>query len=136
MPKTRPGHSCRSALEGVQGVALEAVMPMFKAMVEAAQEITLRMHSQDFDQEGQQGVTQASPYMHTLTTHLNHCRYVDHTSCSCHVSAVYTVRRGWAEGAAGHDNAGAYNQPMGMRVSTSGTRDPTHARNTCRFGHA
>lgn len=65
---------CRNALESVQGVALEAVMPMFKAMVEAAEDIILRLHSEDFGQERQQGMTQASAYMQALITHVNHCR--------------------------------------------------------------
>lgn len=69
---------CRNALESVQGVALEAVMPMFKAMVEAAEDIILRLHSEDFGQERQQGMTQASAYMQALITHVNHCRSVKH----------------------------------------------------------
>ena len=64
----------RAALESIQGVALEAVMPMFKAMVESAEEIILRLHSEDFGQERQQGMTQASAYMQALTAHVNHCR--------------------------------------------------------------
>ena len=51
-------------------------MPMFKAMVEAAEEIILRLHSEDFGQERQQGMTQASAYMQALITHVNHCRSV------------------------------------------------------------
>lgn len=66
---------CRAALESIQGVALEAVMPMFKAMVEAAEDIILRLHIEDFGQEQQQGMTQASAYMQALTAHLNHCRW-------------------------------------------------------------
>lgn len=65
---------CRTALESIQGVALEAVMPMFKAMIEAAEEIILRLHDEDFGQERQQGMTQASAYMQALTAHVNHCR--------------------------------------------------------------
>ena len=67
----------------MQGVALEAVMPMFKAMVEAAEDIILRLHSEDFGQEQQQGMTQASAYMQALTAHVNHCRSAEnHTVLS------------------------------------------------------
>lgn len=65
---------CRAPLEAVQAVAMEAVMPMFKAMVEAAEDIILRLHSEGFADVGQQGMTQASAYMQALTTHLAHCR--------------------------------------------------------------
>jgi hypothetical protein len=65
---------CRAPLQAVQAVAIEAVMPIFKAMVEAAEEIILRLHSEGFADEGQQGMTQASAYMQALTTHLTHCR--------------------------------------------------------------
>jgi len=64
----------RAPLQAVQAVAIEAVMPIFKAMVEAAEEIILRLHSEGFADEGQQGMTQASAYMQALTTHLTHCR--------------------------------------------------------------
>ena len=68
---------CRRApLEAVQAVAIEAVMPIFKAMVEAAEDIILRLHSEGFADEGQQGMTEASAYMQALTTHLTHCRSV------------------------------------------------------------
>ena len=69
---------CRVPLQAVQAVAIEAVMPIFKAMVEAAEEIILRLHSEGFADEGQQGMTQASAYMQALNTHLTHCR-----SCLC-----------------------------------------------------
>ena len=65
---------CRAPLQAVQAVAIEAVMPVFKAMVEAAEEIILRLHSEGFADEGQQGMTEASAYMQALTTHLTHCR--------------------------------------------------------------
>lgn len=64
----------RAPLQAVQAVAIEAVMPIFKAMVEAAEEVILRLHSEGFADEGQQGMTQASAYMQALTTHLTHCR--------------------------------------------------------------
>lgn len=71
----------RAPLDAVQGVAMEAVMPIFKAMVEAAEEIILRLHSESFGEGGQQGMTQASAYMQALTSHLTHCRS---TYPSCH----------------------------------------------------
>jgi len=70
-------------LEAVQAVAVEAVMPIFKAMVEAAEEIMLRLHSEGFADEGQQGMTQASAYMQALTTHLTHCRSLLYLSSPC-----------------------------------------------------
>ena len=63
-------------MEAIQGVAMEAVMPIFKAMVEAAQDIILCLHSESFGEQGQQGMTQASAYMQALTSHLAHCRYM------------------------------------------------------------
>ena len=39
---------CRVPLEAVQSVAVEAVMPIFRAAVDAAEQHVLRMHSQDF----------------------------------------------------------------------------------------
>lgn len=50
-------------------------MPIFKAMVEAAEEIILRLHTESFAEQSQQGMTQASAYMQALTSHLTHCRY-------------------------------------------------------------
>jgi len=58
-------------------------MPIFKAMVEAAEEIMLRLHSEGFADEGQQGMTQASAYMQALTTHLTHCRSLLYLSSPC-----------------------------------------------------
>ena len=55
---------------------MEAVMPIFKAMVEAAEEVILRLHTESFAEGGQQGMTQASAYMQTLTSHLTHCRCI------------------------------------------------------------
>lgn len=64
----------RAPLEAIQSVAMEAVMPIFKAMVEAAEEIILRLHNESFAEQGQQDMTQASAYMQALTSHLTHCR--------------------------------------------------------------
>ncbi|DBA73074.1 TPA: hypothetical protein ACH3X2_010013 [Trebouxia sp. C0005] len=76
LPRMQPhaAAALMAPLEAVQAVAIEAVMPIFKAMVEAAEEIILRLHSEGFADEGQQGMTQASAYMQALTTHLTHCR--------------------------------------------------------------
>lgn len=49
-------------------------MPIFKAMVEAAEEIILRLHNESFAEQGEQDMTQASAYMQALTSHLTHCR--------------------------------------------------------------
>ena len=39
---------CRAPLEAVQSVAVDAVMPIFRAAVDAAEQHVLRMHAQDF----------------------------------------------------------------------------------------
>ena len=65
---------------------MEAVMPIFKAMVEAAEEITLRLHTESFAEQGQQDMTQASAYMQALTSHLTHCR-----SACCAARLLYSA---------------------------------------------
>ena len=66
---------CRGALESIQTVAVEAVMPIFRAMVEAAEQQILAIHSQKFGgEERPGGVTNASPYMLGLAAHVAHCR--------------------------------------------------------------
>ena len=59
---------------------MEAVLPIFKAMVETAEEIILRLHTESFADQSQQGMTQASAYMQDLVSHLTHCRYI-HAKC-------------------------------------------------------
>eukprot|EP00884_Botryococcus_braunii_P012366 jgi/Botrbrau1/2112/Bobra.0093s0019.1 len=61
-------------LEAVQNSAGEAVMPLFRSAVEAAEEIILRMHSLDFGQEGEPAIVAASPYMADLNKLLSHLR--------------------------------------------------------------
>ena len=68
------GGACRVPLEAVQGVAVEAVMPVFRAAVDAAEQHILRMHSQDFDAADAPSVAGASPYMADLVRHISHCR--------------------------------------------------------------
>ncbi|DBA86122.1 hypothetical protein WJX77_008098 [Trebouxia sp. C0004] len=76
LPRLQPpaAAALMAPLQAVQAVAIEAVMPIFKAMVEAAEEIILRLHIEGFADGGQQGMTQASAYMQALITHLTHCR--------------------------------------------------------------
>lgn len=64
----------RDPLESVQSVAVEAVMPLFRAAVDAAEAAVLRMHSQDFGAASAPPVAGASPYMADLTRHIAHCR--------------------------------------------------------------
>lgn len=69
---------CRGALESIQNVAVEAIMPIFRAMVEAAEQQLLGIHGQNFGgEERASGVTNASPYMLGLAAHIAHCRSVE-----------------------------------------------------------
>lgn len=68
--------ACRVPLEAVQGVAVEAVMPVFRAAVDAAEQHVLRMHAQDFGAADAPSVAGASPYMADLIRHISHCRPV------------------------------------------------------------
>ncbi|KAL3159741.1 hypothetical protein ABBQ38_010147 [Trebouxia sp. C0009 RCD-2024] len=75
LPRMQPpaAAALMAPLEAIQSVALEAVLPIFKAMVETAEEIILRLHTESFAETSQQGMTQASAYMQALTAHLTHC---------------------------------------------------------------
>ncbi|KAK9840386.1 hypothetical protein WJX74_009033 [Apatococcus lobatus] len=65
----------QAALESIQNVAVEAVMPIFRAMVEAAEQQLLAIHTQNFGgKERAGGVINASPYMLGLAAHIAHCR--------------------------------------------------------------
>ena len=64
---------CRAPLDAIRTVAIEAVLPLFKAMVEAAEQHLLRMHGEGLGQEGP-GEVHTSGYMRDLTHHLSHCR--------------------------------------------------------------
>ena len=55
-------------------MAVEAVMPIFRAAVDAAEQHILRMHSQDFGTVDAPSVAGASPYMADLVRHISHCR--------------------------------------------------------------
>ena len=68
-------HVCRVPLEAVQSAAVEAVMPLFRAAVDAAEQHILRMHAQDFGGADAPAVAGASPYMADLVRHLSHCRH-------------------------------------------------------------
>ena len=64
-------------------MAVEAVMPIFRAAVDASEQHILRMHSQDFGTADAPSVAGASPYMADLVRHISHCRPVppcSHTS--------------------------------------------------------
>jgi hypothetical protein len=61
-------------MEAVQGVAVEAVLPLFRAAVDAAEGALLRMHAQDWGGADAPDVARASPYMADLARHLAHCR--------------------------------------------------------------
>jgi hypothetical protein len=64
----------RAPLEAVQGVAVEAVVPLFRAAVDSAEQHILRMHAQDFGAASAPAVAGASPYMADLTRHIALCR--------------------------------------------------------------
>lgn len=64
----------RAPLEAIQGVAVEAVVPLFRAAVDAAEQHILRMHAQDFGAASAPAVAGASPYMADLTRHIALCR--------------------------------------------------------------
>lgn len=55
-------------------MAVEAVMPIFRAAVDAAEQHILRMHAQDFGTADEPAVAGASPYMADLVRHISHCR--------------------------------------------------------------
>ena len=55
-------------------MAVEAVMPIFRAAVDAAEQHILRMHLQDFGAADAPSVAGASPYMADLVRHISHCR--------------------------------------------------------------
>ncbi len=51
-------------------MAVEAVMPLFRAAVDVAEQHILRMHAQDFGTATPPDVAGASPYMAQLTRHI------------------------------------------------------------------
>ena len=58
-------------------MAVDAVMPIFRAAVDAAEQHILRMHAQDFGAGAEApAVAGASPYMADLVRHISHCRCV------------------------------------------------------------
>ncbi len=65
----------RAPLEAVQGVAVEAVVPLFRAAVEAAEGALLRMHGQDFGGDAAPDIAAPSPYMAELARQLSHFRH-------------------------------------------------------------
>ncbi|EIE21637.1 hypothetical protein COCSUDRAFT_30131 [Coccomyxa subellipsoidea C-169] len=71
---TQAAATLRAPLEAIQGVAVEAVVPLFRAAVDAAEQHILRMHAQDFGAASAPAVAGASPYMADLTRHIALCR--------------------------------------------------------------
>ena len=67
-------------LTDLQAVALEAVAPTFRALVETAEELLLQMHAAPAyspaagSSGGEEGVTDTSAFMRDLARHLAHCR--------------------------------------------------------------
>ena len=55
-------------------MAVEAVVPLFRAAVDAAEGVLLRMHGQDFAGEAAPAVAAPSPYMAELARLLSHFR--------------------------------------------------------------
>lgn len=65
---------CRGPLNAIKAVAIETVMPLFRAAVERAEELLLRLHSCDFSAATEAAVTHASAPVTELAQHLLHCR--------------------------------------------------------------
>lgn len=61
-------------LNAIKAVAIETVMPLFRAAVERAEELLLRLHSCDFSAATEAAVTHASAPVTELAQHLLHCR--------------------------------------------------------------
>jgi len=68
------GGARRAPLEAVQGVAVDAVVPIFRAAVEATEGALLRMHEQGFGGDAPPAVSAPSPYMAELARQLSHFR--------------------------------------------------------------
>ena len=66
--------SCRPPLEALEAGTIEVVLPLVRALVDKAEALVLRMHEQDFGQEGTPAVTRASAYISDLARHLSHSR--------------------------------------------------------------
>ena len=76
----RPPKLCLSTLrvplEALQAAALEAVMPLFRGAVDAAEMVLLRMHSQAWDAPEPPDIARPSQYMVDLARHLAMFRHV------------------------------------------------------------
>ena len=66
---------CRPSLEALEAGTIEVVLPLVRALVDKAENLVLKMHEQDFGQEGTPAVIRASPYISDLARHLSHSRY-------------------------------------------------------------
>ena len=62
-------------LETLEAGAIDAVMPLMRAVVERGEALVLKVHEQGFGSEDTPDVTRASPYMQDLSRHLSHSRY-------------------------------------------------------------
>ena len=65
---------CRPSLEALEAGTIEVVLPLVRALVDKAESLVLRMHEQDFGQDGTPTVTRASAYISDLARHLSHSR--------------------------------------------------------------
>lgn len=62
-------------LELIQNAAVEVVMPIFRSMVDMAEDLIMAMHDSDLGSDSPPGdVTNASRYMESLSRHITHCR--------------------------------------------------------------
>ena len=70
-------------LETLEAGAVDAVMPLMRAVVERAEALVLKVHEQGFGSEDTPDVTRASSYMQDLSRHLSHsrCSTLSHFSC-------------------------------------------------------
>lgn len=64
----------RPPLNAVKAVAMEAVMPLFRAAVERAEDLIIKLHDCNFATATEAAVTHASPPTGDLARHLMHCR--------------------------------------------------------------
>ena len=71
-------------LETLEAGAVDAVMPLMRAVVERGEALVLKVHEQGFGSEDTPDVTRASPYMQDLSRHLSHSR----CSTICRFSCV------------------------------------------------
>lgn len=61
-------------------MAVEAVLPLFRAAVDVAEAALLKMHAQDWGIQEVPAVAAPSPYMVELMRHIMHCRRASTTA--------------------------------------------------------